>query len=115
MIISRPIEILLTEDNPADIRLVQVFFQDKDMPAHNLHTVNDGVHALRFLRQEENYRNLPRPDIILLDVNMPRMDGIQLLEIIKNDPSLCKIPVCMMICSASEREKLQIEKFEKTY
>lgn len=98
-----PIEILLVEDNPGDVRLTREALRDSKL--HNvLHVVEDGVEALTFLRQEEPYPYAPRPDIILLDLNLPRMSGREVLEIIKNDDALKTIPVVVLTTSDDERD-----------
>ncbi len=98
-----PIEILLVEDNPGDVRLTREALRDSKL--HNvLHVVEDGVEALTFLRQEQPYPHAPRPDIILLDLNLPRMSGREVLEIIKNDDALKTIPVVVLTTSDDERD-----------
>src|SRR5436305_3275705 len=86
--ISRNIEILVVEDNQAEIRLMKEYFKDERMVRHNLHIVNDGAEAIKFLRKEGIYKDIPEPDIILLDLYMPKMDGDQVLQIIKTDNEL---------------------------
>ena len=98
-----PIEILLVEDNPGDVRLTQEAFKDSKM-RNNLYVVEDGVEALQFLNQEASYVNAPRPDIILLDLNLPRMSGREVLEAIKNDDTLKLIPVVILTTSDDERD-----------
>jgi CheY-like chemotaxis protein len=88
----RPIEILLVEDNPGDLRLTKEALADAKVRNH-LNSVIDGVEALKFLRQEPPYNNAQRPDLILLDLNLPRKDGREVLLEIKNDPKLKRIPV----------------------
>lgn len=98
----RAIEILLTEDNPADILLTEEAFEEADFP-HRLHVARDGVEALTFLRREEN-GELPTPDVILLDLNMPRLSGLELLDILKEDPHLQHIPVIVLTTSRAEED-----------
>lgn len=100
-----PIEILLVEDNPGDVRLTQEALRDSKL--HNiLHVVEDGVEALKFLRREEPYATAPRPDIILLDLNLPRMSGREVLENIKAEDELKLIPVVVLTTSDDERDIL---------
>lgn len=98
----RAIEILLTEDNPADILLTEEAFEEADFP-HRLHVARDGVEALTFLRREEN-GELPTPDVILLGLNMPRLSGLELLDILKEDPQLQHIPVIVLTTSRAEED-----------
>jgi two-component system, chemotaxis family, response regulator Rcp1 len=98
---SHTIEILLVEDNPGDARLtVEAFKEGKVM--NNLTVVNDGVDALRFLRRQGPYGEAVVPDLILLDLNLPKMDGRQVLAEIKADPLLMRIPVVVLTTSASQ-------------
>jgi chemotaxis family two-component system response regulator Rcp1 len=101
--IHRPIEILLAEDNPGDVRLTQEAFKEGRI-LNQLHVVSDGMEALAFLRQEGEYRQSPRPDLILLDLNMPRMNGRELLGVIKQDESLRRIPVIILTTSDAEED-----------
>jgi chemotaxis family two-component system response regulator Rcp1 len=101
--IHRPIEILLAEDNPGDVRLTQEAFKEGRI-LNQLHVVSDGMEALAFLRQEGEYRQSPRPDLILLDLNMPRMNGRELLGVIKQDESLRRIPVVILTTSDAEED-----------
>jgi len=96
-------EILLAEDNPGDVMLTKKALE-KGKLANNLHVVTDGVEALEFLRREGEYEDSPRPDIILLDLNMPRKDGQDVLKELKNDDDLCRIPVVMLTSSESEED-----------
>ncbi len=98
-----PIEILLVEDNPGDVRLTQEALRDNKL--HNrLSVVEDGVEALAFLRREGEYAESPRPDIILLDLNLPRKSGREVLEEIKQDDILKRIPVVVLTTSEDERD-----------
>lgn len=102
---GRPIEILLIEDNPGDVRLTQeALFEIKIR--NRLSVASDGVDGLAFLRREDGYANAPRPDLILLDLNMPRKNGREVLAEIKEDPDLRRIPVIMLTTSDAERDIL---------
>jgi len=103
---ARPVEILLVEDSPSDARLTQEAFQEGRV-LNNLSVVTDGEEALKFLRREEEYADAPRPDLILLDLNLPRKDGREVLADIKSDEQLRSIPVCVLTTSADERDILQ--------
>jgi two-component system response regulator len=98
-----PIEVLLVEDSPGDVRLTQEAFRDANDSIH-LHVVSDGVEAMAFLRHEGTYAHEPRPDIILLDLNLPRMDGREVLAHIKVDDSLKTIPTVILTTSDSEAD-----------
>jgi two-component system, chemotaxis family, response regulator Rcp1 len=94
------IEVLLVEDSPGDVRLTREAF--KDAKVHiNLHVASDGVEAMAFLERVGDYANIPRPDLILLDLNLPKKDGRQVLSEIKESPSLKSIPVVILTTSAS--------------
>jgi two-component system, chemotaxis family, response regulator Rcp1 len=97
--------ILLVEDNPADVRLTQEALKNGKV-VHELFTVGDGVEAMAFLRREGSYIEAPRPDIILLDLNLPRMDGREVLVEIKKDPALARIPVVVLTTSQDESDLL---------
>jgi two-component system response regulator len=97
------VEILLVEDSPGDVRLTQEALKDSKL-FNNLNVVPDGVEAMAFLRRQEQYTNAPRPDLILLDLNLPRMDGRQVLQEIKNDESLKRIPVVVLTTSSNETD-----------
>jgi chemotaxis family two-component system response regulator Rcp1 len=104
--ISKNIEILLVEDNPADIRLAQEAF--KDAKVHNiLYTVEDGVEAMAFLRRQGKYADVARPDLILLDLNLPKKDGREVLAEIKTDERLKLIPVVILTVSKDEEDILK--------
>ncbi len=103
---GRPVEILLVEDDPADVLLTQEALLGSKI-RNNLHVVDDGVEALAFLRQEGTYRDVPRPDLILLDLNMPRKDGREVLADIKEDPGLKAIPVAVLTTSSQDEDILK--------
>jgi two-component system, chemotaxis family, response regulator Rcp1 len=99
--LPRPVEILLVEDSPGDVKLTQEALRDAEVP-NSLHIARDGEEAMRFLRQEAEFADVPKPDLILLDLNMPRMDGREVLAAIKADPALRRIPVIILTTSQSE-------------
>jgi CheY-like chemotaxis protein len=101
--VSRPIEILLVEDNPGDVRIAVEALKDCRVPSR-LHVTEDGVEAIRFLRGQDGYAGSPRPDFILLDLNLPRKDGHQVLAEIKTDERLRQIPVIVLTTSENERD-----------
>ena len=103
---AKPVEVLLVEDNPGDVRLTREALKDSKV-LNKLHVVEDGEAALAFLRQEGAYANAPRPDLILLDLNMPRKDGREVLSIIKADENLKQIPVVILTTSDSEEDILK--------
>jgi two-component system, chemotaxis family, response regulator Rcp1 len=96
-------EILLVEDNPGDVLLTKEAFQEGRL-AHRLSVIEDGDEAIRFLRREGKYRDAPRPDLILLDLNLPKKDGRELLADIKADPVLRHIPVIVLTTSDAEQD-----------
>jgi two-component system, chemotaxis family, response regulator Rcp1 len=99
----RPIDLLLVEDNQGDVRLTREALKEGKV-LNSLHVVGDGIEALAFLRHEGKYAKMPHPDIILLDLNLPRMDGRELLAKIKTDPDLLRIPVVILTTSKSEED-----------
>lgn len=101
-----PVEILLVEDNPADVELTQEALAEHKI-RNTLHVVDDGDKALAFLRREAGYEEVPRPDLILLDLNLPRRDGREVLEEVKNDPALKAIPVVVLTTSRAEEDILR--------
>ena len=103
MVTMRPIEILLVEDNPGDIELTQEAFADSKI-SNRIYAVNDGVDAIDFLKKCGKYTDAVTPDVILLDLNMPRMDGKEVLEIVKNDPELRLIPIVILTSSEAEKD-----------
>jgi chemotaxis family two-component system response regulator Rcp1 len=98
-----PVEVLLVEDNPGDVRLTQEAFRDAN-PSIHLHVASDGVEAVAFLRHQGIHGNAPRPDIILLDLNLPKMDGREVLAHIKEDDSLKMIPTVILTTSDAEAD-----------
>jgi CheY-like chemotaxis protein len=103
---ERQIEVLLVEDDPGDVMMTREAFQDYKL-RNQLHVVSDGAEAMAFLRQEGQYAGRPRPDLVLLDLNLPRMDGRQVLEAIKSDPELASIPVVVLTTSENEDDVLR--------
>ena len=99
----RPVEVLLVEDNPGDVRLTREALRDGKAPSR-LSVVQDGVEALRFLRREGPYADAPRPDVVLLDLNLPRKDGRQVVEEMRADPALRALPVVILTSSEAERD-----------
>lgn len=104
--VATPIEILLVEDNPGDVRLTQEAMRDAKVQ-NNLHVVSDGMEATSFLWRQEKHANALRPDLILLDLNLPKKGGREVLEEIKKDPSLKSIPVVVLTTSAAEEDILR--------
>ena len=103
--LQRAAEILLIEDNPDDAKLVKLNFEGIDI-AHNLHVTGDGDAAMTFLRQEGGHVTAPRPDLILLDLNMPGKDGRAVLQELKEDESLRRIPVIILTTSDADTDRL---------
>ncbi|GAA3034976.1 response regulator [Actinokineospora globicatena] len=99
------IDVLLVEDDEGDVIMVREAFEQRG-PATRLHVVNDGIEAVAFLRRAEGYADAPRPDLILLDLNMPRMDGREVLAEVKADPALTAIPVVVLTTSAAQEDIL---------
>lgn len=97
------VEVLLVEDSPGDVRLTQEAFRDANMSIH-LHVATDGVEAMSFLRREGEHAKSPRPDLILLDLNLPKMDGREVLALIKADDNLRTIPTVILTTSESEAD-----------
>lgn len=100
------IEILLIEDNPADVRLTKEAFQEARVQ-NNIHVVQNGDAAIAFVHQKEPYQNAPRPDLILLDLNLPKKDGREVLAEIKGDPQTNQIPVVILTTSDDEEDVLR--------
>jgi two-component system, chemotaxis family, response regulator Rcp1 len=102
----RPIEILMVEDNPGDVRLTVEALKEGKV-RNNFHTVEDGIEAMAFLRREGRYADVPRPDLILLDLNLPKMNGREVLAEVKEDPDLRRIPVVILTVSKAEQDILK--------
>lgn len=102
----RAFEILVVEDNPGDVRLIMESLKDGRVLS-NPRVVSDGMEALVFLHREGKYANAPRPDIILLDLNLPKKNGKEVLAEIKNDPGLKRIPVVILTASSAEQDILK--------
>ncbi|MEJ2862652.1 response regulator [Actinomycetospora flava] len=100
------IHVLLVEDDPGDVLMTQEAFEHHKL-RNQLHVVSDGVEALAFLRGEGEYAGSPRPGLILLDLNLPRKDGRQVLEEVKNDQTLRSIPVVVLTTSQAEEDILR--------
>ena len=103
---SEPVEILLVEDNPGDHRLTQEALKEGKVH-HKMSWARDGVEALDFLKRRGDHAAAPRPDIILLDLNLPKMDGREVLSAIKQDPDLRSIPVVVLTTSKAEEDVLR--------
>lgn len=103
---AKPVEILLVEDSPTDALLAKEALEFSKM-CNNLHTVTDGIEAMAFLRKEGPYANVPRPDLILLDLNLPRKDGREVLQEVKADEHLRYIPVVILTTSEAEADVLK--------
>jgi two-component system, chemotaxis family, response regulator Rcp1 len=103
---QRPIEVLLVEDSPSDAELTLAALEDSKLRNH-ITTVEDGVEALKFLRQHGRFAGAPRPDLILLDLYLPRMHGREVLAEIKADKNLCAIPVVVLTASRDEEDILR--------
>jgi CheY-like chemotaxis protein len=101
----RPVEILLVEDNPGDVRLTMEALKENKV-LNNLSVVNDGMEAIAYLRREGRYADAHRPDLILLDLNLPKKNGKEVLAEIKTDPDLKRIPVVVLTASSSEKDIL---------
>jgi CheY-like chemotaxis protein len=101
-----PIEVLLVEDDPGDVLMTREAFEEHKV-GNRLNVVSDGVDALAYLRKEEPYQGAVRPDLILLDLNLPRRDGREVLEEIKNDSSLRQIPVVVLTTSQADEDVLR--------
>lgn len=100
-----PADVLLVEDNPGDVRLTREAFDDGKIE-NTLHVVTDGVEALDFLHQRGEYADAPRPDVVLLDLNLPRKNGDEVLAEVKEDPDLRHIPVIVLTSSKSDEDVL---------
>jgi len=100
---GRPVEILLAEDNPGDVKLTEKALE-RGKVLNNLHVVENGVEAMKYLKQEGEYADSPRPDLLLLDLNMPQKDGKEVLRDVKSDPDLRRIPVVVLTSSEAEED-----------
>jgi CheY-like chemotaxis protein len=100
------IEILLVEDNPGDVELTRIAFREAKV-RNPLRVVADGVQAMAYLRQEPPFEDAMRPGLILLDLNLPRVDGREVLQTVKSDPDLRRIPVCVMSSSRQDSDVLR--------
>lgn len=107
--ILKPVEILLVEDNPADARLVVEVFKDFKLD-NRLHIVEDGVEAFDFLHKQGKYGDVPQPDVIILDLNLPRKDGRKVLEEIKKEDKLKYIPIVILTTSSNKSDVIQTYK-----
>jgi CheY-like chemotaxis protein len=103
---GQPIEVLLVEDDPGDVLLIKEAFEFNKV-FNNLHCVSDGEQALAFLRREGEYADAPRPDLVLLDLNLPRKDGREVLADVKADEALRTIPVVVLTTSEAEEDVLR--------
>lgn len=103
---ARPIEILLVEDNPGDIILTKEAFAEAKIK-NNIHIARDGEEALLYLNKHNGYEKAVKPDLILLDLNLPKVDGREVLDNIKSDEGLCHIPVVVLTSSESEQDILE--------
>ncbi len=103
---AREVNILLVEDNPGDVRLTLEALREGRI-ANQLHVAQDGEDALAFARRQGRHAGAPRPDLILLDLNLPRKDGREVLEELKNDPELHRIPVIVLTTSSAEQDVLR--------
>ncbi len=103
---GRAIEILLVEDDPGDELITREAFEHNKLK-NNLHVAHDGEEGLDFLYQRGQFEGAPRPDLILLDLNLPKYDGRQLLEKVKSDPDLARIPIVVLTTSSAEEDILR--------
>jgi CheY-like chemotaxis protein len=103
---EKPVEILLVEDNPGDVRLTLEVFKDAKM-RNTINTVPDGVEAMEYLRNQGKYAKAAKPDLILLDLNLPRKDGREVLAEIKADEALRRIPVVILTISKADEDVLK--------
>lgn len=99
----KPVDILMVEDSLGDARMTQEAFKEGKI-INRLYVTGDGIDALAFLRKEGPYEAVPRPDLILLDLNLPRMDGREFLTIVKEDPDLRRIPIVVLTSSMAEQD-----------
>jgi len=99
----RPIEILIVEDSPSDRLMAREALRETNLPMR-IHEVEDGIEAIRFLYRRPPYESVPRPSLVLLDLNLPRKDGREVLEEVKNDPALKMIPIVVLTTSKAEQD-----------
>ena len=104
--VGRPVDILLVEDNPGDVMLIEEVLGDSKI-RNTLHVVSDGEQAMEFVRRQGEHARAPRPDLILLDLNLPRKSGREVLREIKSDPDLKSIPVVVLTSSKSEEDVIK--------
>ena len=102
-VLGRPVEILLVEDSPSDAAMTVANLREARI-ANNISTVGNGEAAVDFLRAREPFSGVPRPDVILLDLNLPRMDGREVLAFVKGDPALASIPVVVLTASNAQAD-----------
>lgn len=100
---QKVMEILLVEDDPGDVLMTREAFEDHRVP-NNVSVVGDGVSALEFLRKQGQYAKVPTPDLVLLDLNLPKMDGLEVLAVAKGDPMLRHIPVVVLTTSDAQED-----------
>lgn len=105
IVVGRPVELLLVEDNPGDVELTREALEEAKV-RNRLNVVGDGEEAVAYLRRQGRYAGATRPDLVLLDLNLPRMDGRAVLAEIKNDPDLRRIPVVVLTTSEAEKDVL---------
>lgn len=103
---QKPIDVLLVEDDPGDVLMTREAFEENKV-ANRLAVVNDGASAMEYLRKEGQYADAPTPDMVLLDLNLPRMDGREVLAAMKSDESLRSIPVVVLTTSEAEEDVLR--------
>jgi len=104
--LGKPVDILLVEDNPGDVRLAKEALKESKM-LNMIYVVEDGMEAIAFLRKQGKYADKPRPDLILLDLNLPKKDGREVLADIKSDKDLRRIPVVILTVSSAEEDVLK--------
>jgi len=104
--VSVPVEILLVEDNPGDIRLIMEYFKGTDI-SYNIVVAKDGQTALQILKQEDEYADMKRPNLIILDLNLPRINGIEVLKEVKKDDDLKIIPIIILTTSRKEEDIME--------
>ena len=105
---TRPVHVLLVEDNPADVEQTQRILEGSELPL-NIAVAEDGEVAMAYLRKEGDHSNSPRPDVVLLDLNMPKKTGYEVLSEMNGDPNLRVIPVLILTSTQAERDRLQFD------